>query len=345
MIIEQADKNVDQDLVNNASNQEKNIDDAKKTVSDIKPAKNRYLNIDEKQNKVGLAANPSKGTESNGGKLNRPSSSKAMKKVAIAENEAKIKRQEKNRTPEHYQNAQEKSNIDQINEDYVQALPYEAVSSIHQKDPRELFESSIQYKPRPSLIIYGKVSGGLMENYKTSKPYGSGLVDISLNLEMNFDGLLLRTGIGAQHTSNADLIVSQRAKVYGFGVTNHQNDLSYQSLFDLYIPLELGYKINATSFGIGAQVNYLLSTGMDLNLYENQNLVNTQKYYGSTDGLNTFSTQGYVWMEHQFNSRFSIGLKIGTNISGRIKDDAYFNQSSTTNPIYGQVSLRFNIIQ
>src|SRR5690554_7796996 len=100
-----------------------------------------------------------------------------------------------------------------------------------------------------------------MENYKTSRPYESGLIDLSLNLEGNFNGIILRTGVGAQHTSNADLILSKKAKVYGFGVTRHQRDLSYQSLFDLYIPLEFGYRINATSFGVGVQANYLINTG------------------------------------------------------------------------------------
>ncbi|HZH86209.1 MAG TPA: hypothetical protein VFD77_02760 [Brumimicrobium sp.] len=237
-----------------------------------------------------------------------------------------------------------------LNDEYfdneeVQTLPFDKTNSIHQNDPGDLFNSALKYKSNRSLTVYSKLSGGLMENYKTSRPYESGLLDLSLNLEMNFDGVLLRTGIGTQLTSNADLIVSQRAKVYGFGVTNHQNDLSYQNLFDIYIPIELGYKINATSFGIGAQANYLLTTGMVLNNYENHKLVNRETYNGSTEGLHTFSTQGYVWMEHQFTSRFSLGLKVGTNISGRIKDSDYFNQSSTTNPIYGQLSLRFNIIQ
>lgn len=230
-------------------------------------------------------------------------------------------------------------------DDAIQNLPFEFVNVLHLDEAGNIFHSNNNFKPRPRLSIYAKLGGGLMENYKTSRPYESGLIDLSLNLEGNFNGIILRTGVGAQHTSNADLILSKKAKVYGFGVTRHQRDLSYQSLFDLYIPLEFGYRINATSFGVGVQANYLINTGMDLNHYEDHFLVETEKYYGNTDGLNKFSTQGYLWMEHQLTSRIALGAKVGTNISGRIKDDSYFNQSSTTNPIYGQITLRFNILQ
>ncbi|HLV43095.1 MAG TPA: hypothetical protein VKY37_12510 [Brumimicrobium sp.] len=227
----------------------------------------------------------------------------------------------------------------------ISTLPFEQKNMLSQDDAGNLFESKVKYRPTPNFVLYAKIGGGLMENYKTSRPYESGLADLSMNIEMKLNNILLKSGIGVQHTSSADLILSQTAKVYGFGLTRHQNDLSYQSLFDVYIPLEFGYRINATSFGIGVQANYLLTTGMDLNHYENNNLVGTEKYFGSSNGLNKFSTQGYLWMEHQLTNRLSLGVKVGTNISGRIKDDSYFNQSSTTNPIYGQFTLRFNILQ
>lgn len=249
---------------------------------------------------------------------------------------------------ENFLNEIEKNEVNTISEETKEietTLPYTSANQIAQKDAGSIIRSTIEVKAKPQFMLYTKLSGGLMENYKTSRPYESGLVDLSLNVEVNLNNVLLRSGIGAQWTSNADLIVSQRAKVYGFDVVNHQNDLSYQSLFDIYIPLEIGYQFNNTSFGVGAQANYLLTTSMDLNHYENNFLVDTEKYYGNSSGLNSFSTQGYVWLEHKFTPIISCGLKAGTNISGRIKDGAFFNQSATTNPIYGQLSLRFNLIR
>src|SRR5690554_2202721 len=227
----------------------------------------------------------------------------------------------------------------------IEMLPIIERSLVEQYGTERLRFIDHKYNPATRINLYAKLSGGVMENYKTSRPFESGLVDFSINAEINIKNLLVRSGLGIQMTSNADLIVSQRAKVYDFGATDIQNDLSYQTLYDLYLPVEFGYKYKSTSFGIGIQINYLMSTKMDLNRYENTNLVTTEKLYGNTNGLNRFSTQGYLWLEHGITNRFSLGLKVGTNISGRIKEGKYFNNSATTNPIYGQISLRYNLLK
>lgn len=223
------------------------------------------------------------------------------------------------------------------------SLPFKESNQLAQKSTRNIIPSTLKVKSPVQYLLYTKLNAGLMENYKTSRPFESGLFDLSLNLEINMNNVLLRTGLGAQMTSNADLIVSQRKTINGTMVVQLQKDLAYQNLFDVYIPLELGYQLNNTSFGVGAQVNYLMTTSMDLNNYENKLLVDTERQYGNKDGLNSFSTQGYIWIEQKFTPMLSLGLKTGTNISGRIKDGAYFNESSTTNPIYGQLSVRINL--
>lgn len=227
----------------------------------------------------------------------------------------------------------------------IAMLPILQRSALETSEIERLKFMDLKYNPATRIKLYAKLSGGVMENYKTSRPFESGLVDFSINIEANLKNLLIRSGLGVQMTSNADLIVSQRAKVYDFGVSSVQNDLSYQTLFDLYLPVEFGYKYKSTSFGIGIQLNYLMNTKMDLNRYENTKLTASEKIYGNTNGLNRFSTQGYLWLEQGITSRFSLGLKIGTNISGRIKEGKYFNNSATTNPIYGQISLRYNIFK
>ena len=194
-----------------------------------------------------------------------------------------------------------------------------------------------------SINYYAKLSTGLMENYETSRPFQSGVFDLSLNIEYEKEQVLFRTGLGIQATSNADLVVSERAKVYGFGLTTHQNNLSYQSLYDIYIPVELGYSLNNTSFGFGMQMNYMLTTTMNYQSLENNIIVDEAKLKGFQEGLNALTAQGYIWLEQKLNDRFSAGVKVGTNLSSRIKEGRYFNESATTNPLYGQITLRYNL--
>lgn len=194
-----------------------------------------------------------------------------------------------------------------------------------------------------SLNFYAKLSAGLMENYETSRPFQSSVFDLSLNVEYQKEQVLFRTGLGIQATSNADIIVSERAKVYGFGLTTHQNNLSYQSLYDLYIPIEIGYSLNNTSFGFGGQMNYMFGTTMNYESLENNIVVDKDKLKGFNEGLNAFTAQGYVWLEQKISTRFVAGIKVGTNLNSRIKEGRYFNESATTNPLYGQLTLRYNL--
>jgi hypothetical protein len=194
-----------------------------------------------------------------------------------------------------------------------------------------------------SITFYAKLSAGLMENYETSRPFQSGVFDLSLNIEYEKEQVLFRTGLGVQATSNADIVVSERAKVYGFGITTHQNNLSYQSLYDIYIPVELGYTLNNTSFGFGTQLNYLLTTTMNYQSLENKVVTDEYKIKGFDEGLNAITAQGYVWLEQKLTDRFVVGIKVGTNLNSRIKEGRYFNESATTNPLYGQITLRYNL--
>lgn len=201
------------------------------------------------------------------------------------------------------------------------------------------YSSGVRYR------LYANLGGGLMENYKTKSPFQSGSFDLKLGFETEIHNLLIRTGIGSQVTTNADLIVSKRTKVETFKVVEYQSDLSYQRMIDLYVPVELGYNLKKVSFGVGVQENYLLTSKMEASYYTDHVLTGTKNLYGNTDGLHRFSTQGYVWAEYRISPLFSVGAKVGTSLTTRIKEGKYFNHSASTNPLYGQLTLRFDFLK
>lgn len=195
------------------------------------------------------------------------------------------------------------------------------------------------------LSLTMELNAGIMENYKTSRPFESGMISFALKGNYIKSNLMFSSGIGLQVATNSDLVVSQRAKFYGFGVVNYQTDLSYQNMYDVYIPLEIGYKQNKTSFGMGLQANYLINTSMSMQKYEDNELVSSENISGYSNGLNKLSALGYVWLSQELGEHFSAGLRIGTNFTNRIKEGDYFNESATTNPVFGQVSLRYRIFK
>ena len=195
------------------------------------------------------------------------------------------------------------------------------------------------------LRLIAQIDLGVMENYETARPLQSGLVSASIKGEFEKSNVIIRSGIGLEISSNADLIVSKRAQFYSFGLSNIQTDLSYQNMVELFIPIEFGYRLDKTRFGIGLQANYLVNTTMEMNVYQGNNLISSQRLTGYNNGLNLLSGQGYLWMNHQLTSKLAIGAKIGTNLTKRFNDITYFNESAATNPIFGQLSLNYTLFE
>lgn len=231
--------------------------------------------------------------------------------------------------------------LQNVNSSTTESLPIREFNLI----PESVFSSNLTSTNTKKWNLHAEVNLGVMENYKTSRPFESGLMNFALKGSYKFSSIVVSSGIGLQVSTNTDLVVSQRAKYYGFGVVNYQTDLSYQNMYDLFIPVEFGYNHGKTSFGVGLQANYLVNTSMKLMEYEDNELLNSNKIEGYNNGLKKFSSQGYIWINQQITPRFSGGLKIGTNFSSRIQEGDYFNESATTNPVFGQVSLRYNIFK
>jgi hypothetical protein len=231
--------------------------------------------------------------------------------------------------------------LNSVNLNAIATLPIRKFSLI----PESVYSANLTPSNDKKWNLHAEINLGIMENYKTSRPFQSGLMNFALKGSYTFSSIQISSGIGLQVSTNTDLVVSQRAKYYGFGVVNYQTDLSYQNMYDVFIPVEFGYNHGKTSFGVGLQANYLVNTSMKLQEYEDNELLNSKKIEGYNNGLKKFSSQGYVWINQQITPRFSGGLKIGTNFSSRIQEGDYFNESATTNPVFGQISLRYNIFK
>lgn len=222
-----------------------------------------------------------------------------------------------------------------------------SVNTINQLKTPEIPSTleKVMYPSAARFRLYAQLGGGLMENYATKSPLQSGVFNLAVGFEAKLHNLSIRTGLGSQLTTNADLVVSKRTKSQTFGVEEYQSDLSYQQLVDIYIPIELGYQLHSVTFGIGLQENYLLTSKMKASYYADHLLTHSESLKGFTDGLQRFTTLGYLWVSYRFSPLFSVGAKMGTNLTTRIKEGEYFNNSLAPNPLYGQLTLRFDFMK
>lgn len=185
---------------------------------------------------------------------------------------------------------------------------------------------------------------GVSESYQsnTKSPWRTSLSGI---VQFEYNQLVVNTGLGIQLETPANLQITERAKVYGFGLKNYENILNYKSFTQLYIPFEIGYKTNNSTFGMGGQFHSIVSTQMSLTSKVNQEITAQVDFNNQMAGLNRFSGNFYLWIDQQLTDNISAGVRVGSAIGTRIKDSHYFNTVTNEQPIFGQLTLKYQLFR
>ncbi len=160
---------------------------------------------------------------------------------------------------------------------------------------------------------------------------------------LDFNNIIFRTGMGVTVERAANLSVRQESMVYGYNVTKYEHTLAYKSFTELYLPLEIGYRYNNTTFGAGGQLNMLVGTRMVHTEMINGQIISDRMLNNRTEGLNTFTGGAYLWVQQHLNARLMAGMRVGKNIVSRIDAAEYVHDISRPNPIFGQIYVSYRL--
>jgi hypothetical protein len=181
-----------------------------------------------------------------------------------------------------------------------------------------------------------------------AEPYKAGATSsnrfsVAAIYSLDYNNIILRTGIGVNLERAANLSVREESLVYGYDVTKYENVLSYTSFTELYLPLEIGYRFNNTTFGAGGQVNQLLGTRMAHTEMINGQIISDRMLNNRTEGLNTFTGGVYLWVQQHLSARLLAGMRVGKNTVSRIDAAEYVHDVSRPSPIFGQIYVSYRL--
>jgi len=162
---------------------------------------------------------------------------------------------------------------------------------------------------------------------------------------LDYNNIILRTGMGITVERSSNLSVREESMVYSYTATKYENVLDYKMFTELYIPLEIGYRFNNTTFGAGAQLNVLLGTRMSHIEKINDEVINDRILNNRTEGLNSITGGAYLWIQQHLNTRLMAGVRIGRNIGSRIEDSNYLHDVSRPTPIFGQIYVSYQLFR
>lgn len=209
----------------------------------------------------------------------------------------------------------------------------------------EINEKIISTKQLPSfspLTTSLEVGGGLSQVYDNNKSNPT-LFNVALKLDYKLNNLIFSSGLGIMIEQNPAITVTDRAQVFGFGVTNFEQSLNYKTLVDMAVPVQVAYQSGKNRFGIGAQLRYLATSSMRFESKENGETMMADNLSGITTGLNPLNVDAYGFYERSLSKNLNLGVRITQQLTSRISSDKYFNNLDRTKVLNGQVYFKYTL--
>jgi hypothetical protein len=187
-----------------------------------------------------------------------------------------------------------------------------------------------------------ELGGGVSQAYDNNKRHPN-LFNVSLKLDYKLNNFLFSTGLGVMVEQNTGITVSERAQVYGFGITNFEHSLNYKTLVDIAIPVQAAYQSGKNSFGLGAQLRYLANSSMRFESKQNGETMMADNLSGLSTGLNPLNVDAFGFYERSLSNKLSLGLRITQQLTSRIASDKYFSNLDRTKTLNGQFYIKYSI--
>lgn len=226
----------------------------------------------------------------------------------------------------------------------INKLPIKLVALKTSSEPDQSLTSIKNRMNHWRVTYHAEAALGVSESYQsnTESPWRYSLAGV---IRFKYNQLVLNTGLGILVERPANLQITERVKVYGFGLENYENILNYKSFTQIYIPFEIGYKSNNSTYGIGGQIHTTVGTRMSLTSKINQVITSQDEFKNQLAGLNRYSGNFYLWIDQELTDKISAGVRVGSAIGSRISDSHYFNTVTNEQPIFGQLTLKYQLFK
>ncbi len=152
-------------------------------------------------------------------------------------------------------------------------------------------------------------------------------------------GIGYSMGLHATSSFVKNLEIIRESRVYGFGVTNYQQNLRYKQLTYLELPIRIHYTHQKNSFFVGFNPTYLVSTRMNFSEFKEVEMMNERTYYGQKIGLKSVGLEAMIGYQRKIKEKWFLNVNFGMAFLQQIEPN-YFGYQAVPFPVKGQITLR-----
>ena len=187
---------------------------------------------------------------------------------------------------------------------------------------------------------YVQLGGNFGQSYikAPSKNLMAGIT-LGLGYQLVKPGIGYSVGLNATSNFVKNMEIVRKSRVYGFGVTNYQQNLNYKQLTYLEIPLNINYTHLRNTFSVGVTPTYLVSTMLSFSERQESEVINERNFYGQKLGLKSVGLDAMIGYQRVIKSNWSVGVNLGVSLVQQIEPNN-FEYQAVAFPLKGQVILR-----
>lgn len=189
--------------------------------------------------------------------------------------------------------------------------------------------------------LYIQLGAGIAQSYISGTNHSSMMPTVAFGAGYLYDpkGWGFSAGLNFQSAFPANLEITQRSQIYGFGVTTYQQNLCYTQLYTVELPLNIQYRKGRHIFSAGLAPTFLAGTLMNLSRSENDEEQENLWYLGKKEGLKSWGLKPTLAYQLKVGKTTMIGMQLNLQTVSQI-DPQQFSGKHTALPLSGQITIR-----
>lgn len=262
--------------------------------------------------------------------------SKDMNTIGFKENETPIEESDEVVTKDEKMN-------EEIETTEIGTLPFQSL--IFETKSAELVSGQLKAKNNSDLKMFVELNGSIGQAWTSNEEnqnLANGSLGVATGVLIPANKFIFSAGLGFQATKLDDLRIKERTIVYGFGSNILENTYQFNSIYEINLPLSLGYSAgrHSVEFGVNTSMKLFTSVLRTQSLDGNQTIYS--KGIANVSLFNRFGIQPSLGYGFFVNEKVQIGVRGSVQLIQPIQSDR-FTGTKIKMPIEGQVYLKRTI--
>ncbi len=232
--------------------------------------------------------------------------------------------------------------LDSQEKPVIQLFTEKRLDSINEKPLNSPIQRNLSYNPVSRFRFWSETTAGVGQVWardKTNQHFSNTSVGFSIGVLVPLKRFSISLGSGFKAVFFDKLSISERAKIYGFGVNQLESTYNFKSLVSMMLPLGFHCAEGRHSFNLQVTPSVNVSCSVNKMQYLDGNKLNDEKGYANVMLFSPFGLETGIGYDYAVSEKLKVGIRGSVQLIKPLSSDRFVGTSVGT-PFEGQLYLR-----